>query len=495
MDSSHLLDVGDRRQIFLDHRLIESMAGARVVMNAPHQTGEVLLTNDQPWEKEPGSYICHCCSVLKEDGLIRLWYDFIIHPGLGEPPPLRCMSYAESEDGVNFRKPLYDLNPLPGHKKTNILIPSARGGDVWIDPTAPPERRYRSQFKTPLHGHETAVQFFASPDGINWTFTHKVDIGACDTHNIAFWDERIERYVLYTREWIRFEDRHRSYRTVRRFESDDLVNWLEESIPWEADALDLDTYSTPTGQPPMDIYGATVFRYPDAGDLYIMLAMTFWHWKDRPADEQWGPSGDPEGAKIRRLAPAAGDVRLGYGYDGVNFHKAFDRSPFLRLGPSGRFDSKWVWAFPDPIRMGDELWIYYSAHNKDHDGYVDTAASGHLSGISRAVMRLDGFVSVDADYTGGYVLTPPLLFEGENLHLNLDTSGGGSVRVELLDETGKSLEGFSREDVEYLNGNSVNIPVRWKSGVSPGRMAGKPVRIRFFLKDCKLYAFRFGEKE
>ena len=65
MDNKKVLDVGSRRQLFLDHRLIDSMAGARVAMNAPHQTGEVLLVNDQPWETEPGGYICHCCSVLK----------------------------------------------------------------------------------------------------------------------------------------------------------------------------------------------------------------------------------------------------------------------------------------------------------------------------------------------------------------------------------------------------------------------------------------------
>ena len=59
-----------------------------------------------------------------------------------------------------------------------------------------------------------------------------------------------------------------------------------------------------------------------------------------------------------------------------------------------------VWAMPHPVRMGDEIWIYYSGANRDHDGLIDPEAEGHLSGIGRAVLRLDGFVSADAGYGG-----------------------------------------------------------------------------------------------
>ena len=56
---------------------------------------------------------------------------------------------------------------------------------------------------------------------------------------------------------------------------------------------------------------------------------------------------------------------------------------------------------PNPIRMGDELWIYYVGLNRDENGIVDPLAERKLTGIDRAVLRLDGFVSADVGYGGG----------------------------------------------------------------------------------------------
>ena len=119
--------------------------------------------------------------------------------------------------------------------------------------------------------------------------------------------------------------------------------------------------------------------------------------------------------------------------------------------------------------------------------------TGGGSGIGRAIMRMDGFVSADADYTGGEVVTPLLKFQGRRLELNLDTSGGGCVKVELLDEAGKPIEGFSTEEATILWGNSVRMPVTWGDGANVGPLAGKPIKIRFIMQDCKLYAFQFKE--
>jgi len=167
----------------------------------------------------------------------------------------------------------------------------------------------------------------------------------------------------------------------------------------------------------------------------------------------------------------------------------------MSMGPAGRFDSKFVWAMPDPVRMGDELWIYYVGSNRDHDGYVDTAAPDgqHLTGISRAVLRLDGFVSADADYGGGEITTALIKFSGTRLELNVETSGGGWVMVELLDENEKPIPGFSKTDVTPVNGNSVRMPVRWGDRAEVKTRAGKPIKLRFHMRDCKLYAFQFTD--
>ena len=145
---------------------------------------------------------------------------------------------------------------------------------------------------------------------------------------------------------------------------------------------------------------------------------------------------------------------------------------------------------PSPIVMGDEIWIYYVGTSRDRSGQTDASAPMR-SAISRAVMRLDGFVSADASYEGGELTTPPLRFSGNRLELNVDTSAGGGVRVELLDAEGNPLPGLSGNASPWLVGNSVRMPVVWSETSDVGALADQPIRIRFMMRDCKLYAFQF----
>jgi hypothetical protein len=105
-------------------------------------------------------------------------------------------------------------------------------------------------------------------------------------------------------------------------------------------------------------------------------------------------------------------VQLAVSRDARHFTRPGGREPFLRLGPSGRFDSQWVWPLPEPIRMGDELWIYYVGTNENHSMVLDPAATARKTAVSRAVLRLDGFMSADAAYEGGTLTTPLITFAG-----------------------------------------------------------------------------------
>jgi hypothetical protein len=65
------------------------------------------------------------------------------------------------------------------------------------------------------------------------------------------------------------------------------------------------------------------------------------------------------------------------------------------------------------------------------------------------------------------------------------------VRVELQDATGKTIEGYGLEDCDPTFGDSVDRPVIWKRGSDVSSLAGKPVRLRFAVKDADVFAFRF----
>ena len=50
---------------------------------------------------------------------------------------------------------------------------------------------------------------------------------------------------------------------------------------------------------------------------------------------------------------------------------------------------------------------------------------------------------------------------------------------------------MSLDDCDPTFGDSVDRPVVWKSGTDLSRLAGRPVRLRFVLKDADVYAYRF----
>ena len=66
------LNVGSAKQLFLDHRFIESSRGTNLVVNRPRITGEKLIVVDKPWETRwIGDYL----TVIQEGDRLHMWYE------------------------------------------------------------------------------------------------------------------------------------------------------------------------------------------------------------------------------------------------------------------------------------------------------------------------------------------------------------------------------------------------------------------------------------
>ncbi len=111
--------------------------------------------------------------------------------------------------------------------------------------------------------------------------------------------------------------------------------------------------------------------------------------------------------------------------------------------------------------------------------------------IWQAKQRLDGFVSVDAGSDDGWLVTPPIAFEGSRLQLNIDCGAMGEAWVELQDEAGKPLPGYAFEDAVSVDRNGVAQEVWWQTGPDVGSLSGRPVRLKLRMRSAKLYAFQF----
>ena len=65
------------------------------------------------------------------------------------------------------------------------------------------------------------------------------------------------------------------------------------------------------------------------------------------------------------------------------------------------------------------------------------------------------------------------------------------MRVELLDASENAMPGFSLEDCVDIVGDTLDYTVRWTNGTDVSTLAGKPVKLRFGLKDADLYSYVF----
>ena len=168
--------------------------------------------------------------------------------------------------------------------------------------------------------------------------------------------------------------------------------------------------------------------------------------------------------------------------DGVSWQRLF-REPFIGPGLDER-----NWCDRNPM-MGagivetgpDELSMVFQELHKSEE-----------SRFRRCTLRLDGFVSVSAPYSGwSEFVTPPLTFDGSALEFNYSTSGGGSIYVKLQDENGLSIPGFALDDCSDVFGDLTGGDVTWKDSPDLGSLAGRPIRMRVRMRDAELYAFRF----
>jgi hypothetical protein len=114
--------------------------------------------------------------------------------------------------------------------------------------------------------------------------------------------------------------------------------------------------------------------------------------------------------------------------------------------------------------------------------------------IRRYIVRRHGFASMNAPYSGGMFVTKPIIFKGNKLSINYATSAPGSIRAGIVaDGTGWPAPGFSAEDCDVIYGNELEKTITWKGSSDLSKFNGKPIRLKFVMKDADLYSFRFVE--
>jgi hypothetical protein len=148
------------------------------------------------------------------------------------------------------------------------------------------------------------------------------------------------------------------------------------------------------------------------------------------------------------------------------------------------------------VRRGDEIWQYGTVRFTEHGGAL-YGGEEHEGGVHdrlvRLTQRLDGFVSLDAGEEPGTVVTRPLIYEGQQLVLNV--AARGSVRVGLLGQDGQPIPGFTLDDCDPITADSTRHAVSWGGQRDVSPHAGRVVQLALELRDAKVFALQFVAEE
>lgn len=484
------IEIGTRRELFVDRFLIERMSGgARLQLHRPRETNDVFV-HDTPWEGNRTLYY----TLFRDGDIYRMYYrgsQIDLKDG-SYSIPYNVTCYAESKDGIRWRRPNLGLVEFRGSRKNNILL----AGEMChafapfkdANPDCPAKHRYKAI--VPIYKPVRGLHVYSSPDGIHWSpMTTKPVItkGYFDSQNLAFWDTERRRYVGYHRAlrggpgMLKPPSHEAATKDVMTATSTDFLHWSDPQ--WLAYSPErwrkFSSKKTPFS-PYVQFYTNQIQQYDRARHLYLGFPTRYVAGR-----------GKIEGLN-KRLSRSV--EYFGADYTDGGFMTSRD----------GRRFRLWDEAFIRPGPQHKRRWVY--GDNFQALGILETrsalqGAPNELSiyvnesfwrkcRLRRYTLRLDGFVSVQASLSGGEVVTKPFRMSGSKLILNVATSAAGCVQVEVQSASGQPLAGLALDDCREIFGGDVQRAVQWKDGdLRP--LSGQAIRLRFVLKDADLYSFQF----
>ncbi len=449
-----VIDIGSRRELFVDRLIVGDLKDATLKLHTPQLMPAI----------SPARPHGHYATVLKAKDKFQFYYRGDTKPGnhwkkgWEQYHDGEVTLYSESKDAIHWKQPKLGIYPdHPTFPEGNVVLMNeflvTHNFTPFIDtrPGVPADQKYKAlgglayqpnqHLEVKKRRGPGGLKAFISPDGIHWKKLQAAPVipeewgKYFDSQNYAFWSETEQAYVCYFRRFIK------GYRGIARTTSKDFIHWtplveMHVNLPNEH-------LYTPCTQP--------YFRAPH---IYFALPTRFMAKRG-----------------------AATDILFMSARGSAPFDREFTQS-FIRPG------------------IGSSGWANranYAAIGIHQTG--PTEMSFFLTGGRRYTMRLDGIASVNAPLSGGELSTKLLKFSGNELEINYSTSAAGQILVELQDQQGQPIPGYTLKDCEPIYGDHIARVVKWKKSSDLADLAGKPVKIRFLMEDADLFALKFNHKK
>jgi hypothetical protein len=497
--------------LFVDDHWIAQTQALKRVLGAPEILPEPIIAPDDPRTERD----CAWGNVIREpDGRWRMWYvtmhmgakaggphemaaagvwgrgtNFSHHPR--SPADVRetesmLVRYAESADGLRWRKPKLGLVEFRGNKENNIVLNGEGAARqtgralsncdgvtvVRDDGEADPAKRYK------LIAHWETVHFWdnhpvsgalgrpadyiqrcaaargkyltCSPDGLRWNEPLK---------RIAFPDGGSDRFLVVRDfrhgQWWGYS-RAAGYAQAALSTSWDLENWSGPAVARRLSA----------GGPIKQVESLIPFNYGNQ-DLGFLIGQD----KDR-------------GFMLAYLVAH---------HDGAEWDWIERDQPFIPCGPSGSYYA--TGAVPlhnEPFPAGDKLLIFFNAFSNKQE---PPCPQGSRS-IGLATLRRDGYAGLTTDSgQTGLLRTKPLKVSGNRLCVNVQPRGpGGTLSVALLTPDRAPISGYSLAEALPVTKDATRQAVGWKAQTNLAALKGREAVVEISIQGpIVLYALAFED--
>jgi hypothetical protein len=457
-----VIPINSGRQLFVDDYLIEQTTLARSAHRPTPYAGNPVLTTGSGRD-------FHDLAFPYSDGvwwdpadrLFKMWYDGAYGNNV-------C--YAYSTDGKTWVKPSIPDAAVPG---TNIVLQIGGGRDsvtIWRDASDPdPSRRYKAFAVYDI----PAMQVYFSPDGIHWSGPQANNLNSLSDRTTVFYNPFRKVWVESARKSVPLPAAagREAHDSRARFyaESSDALHWTDPSnVFWTGPDQNDPPYAGPGGAYP-ELYNLDAVAYES-----VLVGLFSWFHPGPSYKSYYGP-----GPNLVELG--VGFSRDGFGW--VRPTRGFGANAFI---PASNVDGTWDCCNTQSagggfLVVGDQLWFYYSARSARKPSRVNGS-----TGL--AVLRRDGFYSMDAGGGEGVLTTRPVLFSGNHLFVNV-AAPGGRLQAEVLDSNGNPIPPFTRANSTVLSGDTTRAEIVWSGGQDLSAVANRPVKLRFYLTNGSLYSF------
>ncbi len=420
-------------------------------------------------------------TVIEDGGRFRMWYQPM--PGSRWDLDTALVGYAESDDGINWRKPRVGLVEYGGSKDNNLCNLWFHSPTVFIDPDSPPSHRYRATGNSSnlLIGEQMAkiAGYYSahSADGLDWHLDSTEPTWPGGDVITSMYHPVQKRGIVSMKRLRRVH--HIRRRCIAQAELRDGV-WSDQHLALVPDEFD-DVCAIARGFVTGDYYGMGMMPAGQGTVGFI------WQYRHHPPYRPTNSS----------AVFGAIDVTLAFqAKEGERWIHLPGRRDFLHHGshywnPGGGCTAS------TPITVGDQTRLYFSGSLIGHAWALDVDFKAnekwqkqiHEGGPTRCIAcaqwpknRLFGFRGAPEGSLSVYLgeITEP-----SELYINCQADPGGSVRVELIDQ-----DGYALDDCVPLESDHIETVVAWKHGTTIRPPSGvKHVNARLHLDRARAYAY------